>query len=70
MSLEWMKKIDFLKSEAFRKVLRGAAVAAAGAVLTYFSQWLLSVDFGPWTAVAVAVSSVLVNIGKVLIVVK
>lgn len=49
-----------------RKVLTGAGIAGAGAVLTYAIEFLGSVSFGPWQPVAVAVLSVLANIARKL----
>lgn len=66
MSLEWFRKLDFWKSEAFKKVVRGTLIAAGGAALTYLGEWVLTVDFGTWTPVVTALSSVLINAAKVL----
>lgn len=48
----------------FGKIARGAAIAAAGAVLTYLAQYVSSADFGVYTPVVVAVSSILINACK------
>jgi len=49
-------------SDEVKAVLKGAAIAATGAVLTYATQWLTGQDFGPYQPVAVAVLSVATNI--------
>ena len=43
-------------------VLKGAAIAAIGAVLTYAGQWLTGQDFGIYQPVAVVVLSVATNV--------
>lgn len=44
------------------KLLKGAAIVAAGAVLTYLVEAIPNVDLGPtWTPLVVGVSSVVVN---------
>ena len=44
-----------------KKVGKGAAIAGAGALLTYLLGQLPNVDFGQYTPVAVAVLSTLIN---------
>lgn len=53
-----------LNKEDGKKILTGAGIAMAGALLTYFADILPNVDFGEWTPVAVAVFSILVNAGR------
>lgn len=50
-----------LGREDLIKVATGAAIAAAGAGLTYLSQWATGQDFGVWTPMVVAVLSAAVN---------
>jgi len=45
-----------------KKILIGAGIAGAGAVLTYLAEVIPNVDFEAWTPVVVAMFSVLVNI--------
>lgn len=45
-------------------VLKGAAIASAGAVLTALTAYLTAQDFGPWTAPIMAVWSVIVNAAR------
>jgi len=45
-------------------VLRGAAVAAAGAALTHLTAAVTGADFGPYTPAVVAVWSVAVNAAR------
>jgi hypothetical protein len=47
----------------WEKIAKGAGIAAAGAVLTYLSEAITTVEFGVYTAVAVSVFSVLINAG-------
>ncbi len=49
-------------SDEVKSVLKGAAVAGVGAILTYASQWATGQDFGPYQPVVVAVLSVAANI--------
>ena len=44
-----------------KKVLKGAAIAGSGAILTYLMAEIPNVDFGPYTAAITAISSVLIN---------
>lgn len=46
-----------------KKVGKGALIAAGGAVLTYLAEAIPGLDFGEYTPVIVAVSSVLINAG-------
>lgn len=43
-------------------VAKGAGIAAAGAVLTYLTQWTSGTDFGAAGPVVAAVLAVLVNV--------
>lgn len=59
-----MQKSFSFDKETVKKIIKGAAIAAAGAVLTYLAQYVSSTDFGVYTPVVVAVSSILINSGK------
>lgn len=50
-----------MKREDALKVVKGAAIAAAGAVLTYVSEWLSGANFGSYTPAVVAGWSILAN---------
>lgn len=50
-----------MKREDALKVVKGAAIAAAGAVLTYVTQWVSGADFGSLTPAVVAGWSILAN---------
>lgn len=50
-----------MKREDILKVLKGAGIAAAGAVLTYVTQWVSGADFGSYTPMIVAGWSVVAN---------
>lgn len=57
------KRFTFNKVE-IHKILIGAGIATGGALLTYLTELLPTVDFGEFTPVAVAVFSVLINAFK------
>jgi len=44
-----------------KKVGKGALIAVWGALLTYFEQFIITVDFGQFTPVVMLVNSILVN---------
>lgn len=56
-----MSKKYTLNSIDLRKVLIGAGVAMAGALLTYVTELIPSVDFGVYTPVVAAFWSVIAN---------
>ena len=43
------------------KILKGLAIAMGGAVLTFATEMIPQVEWGQWTPVVVAASSVLIN---------
>lgn len=57
------KRFSLNKAD-MQKVATGALVAIGGALLTYLTQTVAQIDFGDYTPVAVAVSSVLVNVAR------
>jgi len=61
MPKEGSKKFS-LNKEDLRRVAVGAGVAASGAVLTYLSDAIPSVDWGVWTPIIVAGFSILSNL--------
>lgn len=46
------------------KILKGALIAGGAVALLYILQWAITVDFGAYTPLAVAVLSVLINAVK------
>lgn len=52
------------KGIVWGKVAAGAGVAIVGALLTYFSSWIVGQDFGSYTTVVMAVWTVIANIGR------
>jgi len=48
-------------SDEVKAILKGAAVAAAGAILTYATQYVSGADFGVYQPIAVAVLSIAAN---------
>lgn len=48
-------------SDEVKSVLKGAAIAAIGAVLTYASQWATGQDFGVYGPMVAAVLAVATN---------
>lgn len=53
-----------LNKADLQKIGTGALVAIGGALVTYLTQVVAQIDFGDFTPVAVAVSSVLVNVAR------
>ena len=53
-----------LNAVDWKKVATGAGIAIVGALLTYVTQVIASLEPGPWTPVIVAGWSVIVNIAK------
>jgi len=47
-----------------KKVGKGALIAGGGAVLVYLAEAVPTIDFGPYTAIAVGVFSVLINAAR------
>lgn len=48
-------------TDQLKSIAKGAVIAAVGAALTYVTQAVSGVDFGPYTPAVVAVFSVLAN---------
>jgi hypothetical protein len=53
-----------LSKEDLLKVVKGAAIAAGGAVAVYLTNWLGVTDFGPWTPFATAAAAILTNLAR------
>ena len=53
-----------LSREDGKKILTGALVALAGALLTYLAEVLTQINFGEWTPLVVSISSVLINAAR------
>lgn len=56
-----MSKKYSLNRQDTEKILIGACMAVAGALLTYFTKVITNTDFGEWTPLVVALWSVIVN---------
>ena len=54
-----------MTKEQWLKVLRGALVAVAGALVVYIPGAVSEIEFGAFTPLAVAVASILVNVLRV-----
>lgn len=48
----------------FKKLLRNLLVVAAGAVLTYLSQWVSGTDFGSWNGIIVPLVAGLIDAAR------
>jgi len=46
------------------KVLKGAGIAGGGVAVIYILEALATIDFGQWTALAVGVCAILINMVK------
>jgi hypothetical protein len=60
-----MNLFSFLRSlytDQVKSVLKGAAIALAGALLTYASQWASGQDFGQWAPIITAALGIAANI--------
>ncbi len=57
-------KLYKLNAEDLKKIGIGALVAVAGALLTYLSETIASVDFGELTPVVMALWSVIANVAR------
>lgn len=53
-----------LNKEDLKKIAIGAGIALAGALLTYITETITSVDFGEWTPIVVAIWSILANAAR------
>lgn len=53
-----------LSQEDTSKILVGACIAMAGALLTYILEVVGQIDFGEYTPIVVALVSILVNAGR------
>lgn len=53
-----------LKTEDFKKIGTGALIALGGALLTFTAETIPNIDFGEYTPVVVALSSILINAGR------
>ena len=58
------QKRNSFDKETLIKIAKGAGIAGGAAVALYVLQWLTTVDFGPYTAAAVAIISILINVVK------
>ena len=53
-----------IDSIGLKKVGKGLLIAVGGATLAYLAEAIPGINFGVWTPIAVAVSSVVVNFGR------
>lgn len=58
-----MSKQFRLNKEDGLKIAKGAGIAVGGALLTYIAQLIPNVDFGAYSALCVAIFSILINAG-------
>ncbi len=45
-----------------KKIGKGALIAVAGALFTYFQDLIPTIDFGVYTPIVMAVNSIIVNV--------
>lgn len=60
---EKQSKTGTLNTTDWKKILKGAGLAGAGAVLTFLLEVIPGVDFGQYTLVVAPILSVLLNAG-------
>lgn len=60
--MEKSKKLELNKKDGL-KIVKGAGIAVAGALLTYILSVLNLIDFGPSTPIIVGILSIGVNAG-------
>ena len=53
-----------LNAKDMGKIGKGALIAGGGAVLVYLVEILPQVEFGAWTAAAVATGGILINLAR------
>jgi len=53
-----------LNKSDLQKLLTGFLIAVGGAIVTYIAQAVTNVDFGSYTPVVVAISSVAINAAR------
>lgn len=53
-----------LNQEDVTKILVGASIAMGGALLTYVAQIVTEIDFGVYSPMVVAISSILINAAR------
>lgn len=61
LNLNMESKQFSLNKEDGLKILKGAGIALAGALLTYLADLIPSIDFGAYTPIVVSMSSILIN---------
>ena len=54
------KKLELNKKDGM-KILKGASIAMGGALLTYATDIIPTIDWGAYTPMVVAVSGILIN---------
>ena len=59
-----MQEKNSFDAVTMKKIGTGALIATSGALLTYVSEELTNVNYGAYTAIVVAVLSILVNMGR------
>jgi len=50
-----------LNSIDWKKILTGLGIALLGAFITYLQELIPSIDFGPYSPIAMSINSVIIN---------
>jgi hypothetical protein len=61
--MEESKKYQ-LNTKDMKSVATGAYIAVGGALVTYIAEAIMTIDFGEYTPIVVAISSVVINAAR------
>ena len=57
-----MQKRNKFDTESLIKISKGAGIAGGAVAILYVFEWLITCDFGQWTALIVGILSVVINV--------
>jgi len=56
-----LQKKNSFDPETIEKIIKGAAIAGGSAATIYLLQWIMTVDLGVYTPMAVAIAGIVIN---------